>query len=80
MVHGTNKFDSLQIKFQKSKHNTDEASKAYSYKEKKISSKLLKGFPQRLPPSQKKNNQIIKYTIYSLRSSISFLHCDHLQG
>lgn len=36
MVHGTNKFDSLQIKFQKSKHNTDEASKAYSYKEKKI--------------------------------------------
>lgn len=59
MVHGTNKFDSLQIKFQKSKHNTDEASKAYGYKEKKkISSKLLKGFPQRLPPSQKKNNQI----------------------
>lgn len=35
MVHGTNKFDSLQIKFQKSKHNTDEASKAYGYKEKK---------------------------------------------
>lgn len=36
MVYGTNKFDSLQNKFQKSKYNTDEAGKANSYKKKKI--------------------------------------------
>ena len=66
MAHGRSKYDSLQIKFQESKHNTDEPGKANSYEGKKKKTDfywITKVSPLEISSFIKEKKKLVNYQV-----------------